>query len=80
MRATLGIEACIGQPKALDRASVDQVLADDLLNVLRVNEAVPDGIGIDHDDGSMLALVEASELIGADLALQAGVFHGILEG
>jgi hypothetical protein len=45
-----------------------------------VNEAVPDRIGIDHDDRAMLALIQASQLVGAHLALQTSLFHRVFEG
>jgi hypothetical protein len=78
--ATLGIEARIGQAKALDGAMVQEVLVDDLLDVLEVDEAVPDSLGIDHDDGPVLTLVEAAGLVGADVMLEASLLDGILEG
>jgi hypothetical protein len=56
-----------------------QVLADYLLDILHMNKPVPDRIGVDHDDRSMLALIEAPKLIRANLPLQAGVFHRIFE-
>jgi len=72
----LGIEAGIGQAKALDGTTVQE----DLLDVPEVDEAVPDGLGIDHDYGSVLALVEATGLVGADVVLEASFLDGILEG
>ena len=41
--------------------------------------AVPDGLGIDDDCRAVLALVEASGLVGADRAGEAGGFHRVLE-
>jgi hypothetical protein len=43
-------------------------------------EAVPDGFGIDDEDGTVFALVEAAGLIDADAVLEAGGFDGVLEG
>jgi len=75
----LGIEADIGQAKAFDGTTVQEVFVDDLLDVLEVDEAVPDGLRIDHDYGSVLALVEATGLVGADVVLKASFLDGILE-
>jgi hypothetical protein len=80
VRATLGIQAGIGQAQARHGAAVQEVLADDLGDVLDVHEAVPDGLGIDDNDGAVLALVEAAGLVGADLVLQTGRLDGVLEG
>ena len=76
----LGIEAGIGQAKAFDGTTVQEVFVDDLPDVPEMDEAVPDGLGIDHDYGSVLALVEATGLVGADVVLEASFLDGILEG
>ncbi len=47
---------------------------------LSVDVAVPDGLGIDDDDGAVLALVEAAGFVGADVVLEAGFLDGVLEG
>ena len=78
--ATLGVEAGVGEAEALDGAVVEEVLGDDLVDVLEVDVAVPDGFGVDDDYGTMLALVEAAGLVGADVVLEAGFFDGVLEG
>lgn len=80
VRAMLGIETRAGQSKALHRAAMNQVLGDDLIDVFQVNEPIPDGLGIDHNDGAVLALVKTAGLIGADLVLEAGVLDRVLEG
>ena len=79
MRTALGVQARIGQPQTLHRATVQQVLLDNLAHVADTDKAVPDGVGIDHHDRAMLALVQTSQFIGADLALQSGFFDGVLE-
>jgi hypothetical protein len=78
--AALGVEAGVGEQKALDRTAVDEVLADNLVNVFYVDEAVPDGFGIDDYNGAVLALVETAGFVGADFALQPGVLDCVLEG
>jgi hypothetical protein len=78
--AALGVEAGVGEQKALDRTAVDEVLADNLVDIFRVDEAVPDGVGIDNHYGAVLALVETAEFVGADFALQTGHLDCVLEG
>ena len=80
MGAALGVEAGIGQPKPLYGAAVEEVPGDDLLDVLDVDKAIPDGLRIDHDDGAVLALVEAGGLVGPDMVLQSGFLDCVLEG
>ncbi len=72
MRTRSRIKARIGQYKTLNRATPDDVFADDLVNVRRLNKPVPDLFRIDHYDRSMLALFQASGLVGADRRTQAG--------
>ena len=76
----LGIEAGCGEAQALHGPAMQEVLGDDFIHVFKLDEAVPDGLGIDHDDWAMLALIEAAGLVGADEMLEASVFDGILEG
>ena len=76
----LGVDAGFGKAETLDGAAFDEVLLDDLGDVAGVNIAVPDSLGVDDHDGTVLALIEASGLIGADLVLDPGVFDGVLEG
>ena len=76
----LNVETGVGEAQALDGTVVEEVLGDDFLDVFDVDEAVPNGLGIDHDDGAVLALIEASGFVGADVMLEASVFDGVLEG
>jgi|SRR6516165_7284484 len=78
--ALLGVEAGVGKAEALDGTVVEKVLGDDLVDIFEVDEAVPDGLGIDCDDGAVLALVEAPGFVGADVVLEAGFLDGVLEG
>ena len=80
VRAMLRIETCAGKSKALHGSAMNQVLGDDFVDVFQVNETIPDGLGIDHNDRAMLALVKTAGLIGADLVLEAGVLDRVLEG
>jgi hypothetical protein len=78
--AVLSVEAGVSEQKTLDRTAVDEVLADNLANIFRVDEAVPDGVGIDDHYGAVLALVETAGFVGADFAFQAGLLDCVLEG
>lgn len=80
MRAVLGVEAGVGEAEALDGTVVEEVLDNDLFDVPGVDVAVPDGFGVDDDDGAVLALVEAAGLVGTDVMLEAGFLDGIFEG
>ena len=60
VRAVFGVEARVGEAEALDGAAVEDVLGDDLVYVLDLDEAVPDGLGVDNDRMAVLALVEAA--------------------
>jgi hypothetical protein len=79
VRTNLSVKARVGEEKALDGATMQQVLTDNLRNIFYVDEAVPNGLRIDDHDGAMLALVETAGFIGADLALQPCVLNGVLE-
>jgi hypothetical protein len=76
----VGVNAGGGKAEALDGTPVDKVLLDDLFGVFGLCEAVPDCLGIDDDDGAVLALVEASGFVDADAMLEAGGFDGVFEG
>ena len=80
VRASLCIQAGAGKSKALDWAAMDEVFCDDFIDIFEVDEAVPDGLGIDHHGRAVLALIEAAGLVGADEMLEASVFDGVLEG
>ena len=75
----IGVDAGFGQTEALDGATADKVLGDNFFGVASVDEAVPDGFRVDHHDGAVLALVQATGLIDADFALEAGGLDGILQ-
>ena len=75
----VGVDAGVGKAEALDGAAVEEVFLDDLFGVVRIGETVPDGFGIDDQDGAVLALVEAAGFVDADALLEAGGFDGILE-
>jgi hypothetical protein len=78
--AVFGVDAGVGQAEAVDGTAVEEMLVDDLFGVLGFGETVPDGLGIDDEDGAVLALVEASGLVDTNAMLQAGSFDGVFEG
>ncbi len=78
--AVVGVDAGVGEAEAFDGAVVEEELVDDLFGVVGVGKAVPDGFGVDDQDGAVFALVEAADLVDADAVLEAGGFDGVLEG
>jgi len=80
VRAAVGVDAGVGKAKAFDGTAVDEVLLHDLFGVAGFGETVPDGFGINDEDGAVLALVEAAGFIDADAVLETGGFDGVLEG
>ena len=80
MGTALGVDALIGEAQALDGAAADEVFAHDLLGILWLDVAVPDGLGIDDDSGAVLALVEAAGLVDAHSAGEVCGLRGLLQG
>ena len=72
MRADGGVEAVVGDDKALDGTSGDEVLADDFGHVFDSDATVPDGFRVDDNGRAVFALVEASGFVGADGAGETG--------
>lgn len=62
------IASAVRQPKALYRDASDQVLVDDLIHVIGILIAVPDGIRIDHGNRAFLAAIGAAAGIGAEFS------------
>jgi len=79
MRATFGIQALLGHAEPLHGAAAHQVLFDDCSGIGRLDIAVPDGLGIDDDGWSVLALVQAAGLVDADAGAEAGGFGQLLQ-
>jgi hypothetical protein len=75
----IGIDAAFRQAQAFDRATLNEVLFYDFFGVLGVSETIPDRFGVDHQDGSVLALVQAAGLVDANAMLEAGFFDGVFE-
>jgi hypothetical protein len=71
--AVWGVQAGVGDDQPLDGFVADDVGGDDFFDVMFGDMAVPDGVGINDDGGSVLALVEASGLVGPN-----GVANAVL--
>jgi len=80
VRAVVGVDAGVGKAEAFHGAAVEEVLLDDLFGIAGASETVPDGFGVDDEDGAVLALVEAPGFVYANTMLEAGGFDGVLEG
>jgi len=74
MRATLRVQAVIGNPQPLHRPPAHQVLLHNLRSILRLHTAVPHRLRIDHHRGPVLALVQAAGLVDAHLPAQPSGF------
>jgi hypothetical protein len=70
--AGFGVDAFVGEAEALDRTPGDKVLVDDGFGVFGLHVAVPHGIGVDDDRGTVLALIQAKRLVDADIGSEAG--------
>ena len=79
MRAAGGIQASLGQAQPLYRAAIYQMLGDDLLDILRLYEAVVDRFRIDHQRWPVFALIQAAGLVHSHSVAQTGgsdaIFH-----
>jgi len=79
MRAVFAVETLVSNAQALYGASADEMLFDDGCRVFGAHIAVPDGFGIDHDHGAVLALVEAAGLVDAHAATETGGLGELLQ-
>jgi hypothetical protein len=59
--------------------ATDNVGVHDFIHVSQSDSAVPDRFGIDHEIRPMLALVQASRLVGTHSALQTALGQFLLE-
>ena len=73
MRTAFSVEARFGELKPLHGLSPDYVRLDDFIHIGFCDVPIPDRVRIDYDVWSMLALIEAARLIGANLAFQAAL-------
>jgi len=66
-----GVETGVGQRQSLDWLSAQDVRLDNLIDIVQRHPAIPDRIGIDHEVGAVLALIEAAGLVGPYLSLES---------
>ena len=66
-----GVQAVVVQAEAFDRLSADDVGVNDFVDVGLGDRAIPDGVRINHDIWTVLALVQASGLVGTDAAFES---------
>jgi hypothetical protein len=79
MRAMLGVKASLREPQPFHRSAMNKVLRHDFLYIFDLHETIPDSLGIDHDDRTVLALVEAARLVRTNQVLEPSVFNSVLE-
>jgi hypothetical protein len=78
--ARVSIDAAVGQAKVLNRTIALDVRRNDLEYVGNLYVSVPDGIGIHHHRRTVLALIEAAGLVGANAVFQSTKRQLGLEG
>lgn len=68
-----------GRAQALDHYAVFQVRVDDFVNIVRIQKAVPHGLGVHHTHGARSAAVQAGGLVHAHMACAAQTrgLHGL---
>lgn len=79
MRATPSVQTFFGYAKALHRAASDQMLGDDGFGVRWSDVPIPDGLGIDHNHGTVLALVKTAGFVDTHPASESGIFGQLLQ-
>lgn len=84
MRTIRIVQTGIRDQEVVENLAANQRLRDDPRNVIDRDMTVPDPLGIDHDCGSMLALFQATRLIGSCQGAEAPFlelfFEGVAEG
>lgn len=73
MRTALRVQAGVWNHQTSYRFIADNVRVDNLVYIISGYSAIPDCIGIDNKIRTMLALIEAARLVGAD-----GTFYSAL--
>src|SRR5205814_5027278 len=74
------VELVVGDPQIFEHAAVDDCFFDDPRDVGELDAAVPDGLRINHDGRTELALIEAAGRIGSHQRLEAAALDFFLEG
>lgn len=73
MRTSIAIDTGLRQPQTFHWTPSNDMFLDNLLDIAWMNIAIPDSFGIDDHHRSVLALVQTTGFIGADLVLQSGL-------
>src|SRR5258708_18648033 len=73
------IEAFVRDHQALDWLAADDVRVDDFIDISFGDVAIPDSVGIDDKIRAVLALIEATGLIGPHFAFEAAFRQFLLE-
>jgi len=79
VRARLGVDALIGKPQPLDRASIDQMLLHNFRGILRLHVPIPDRFRINHYSWPVFALVQAAGLVDPHRAPKARTLGDLLQ-
>ena len=74
-----GIEAVVGKNKALNWFATDDVGRNNFLDIVVGDVAIPDLVGINDHSRAVLALVEASGLISANVIADTVLAENLLE-
>src|SRR5579871_4220149 len=77
--ARRSVQTLVGEAQTLDRLAADDVRLDDFVDIGLGDMAVPDGVGIDHDVGPVLTLIEAAGLVGAHATFESTLGQLLLE-
>ena len=79
MCASGGVDALVGEHEPFHRIAVHHVRFDDLIDIIGRDPPVPNGVGVDHDRGSVLALIKTARHIRAHALLQPTQREFLLE-
>ena len=63
VRATLAVQAGVGNSQPLHGLTSDDVLFDNVVYIRSRYSSVPDGFRINHHRGAVLALIETARLV-----------------
>jgi hypothetical protein len=77
--ATFGIETLIGDTQPLDGPAAHEMFFHDGCRICGPHIAVPNGIGINDNGGSMLTLIQATGFVNAHTTCQPGSLCKLLE-
>ena len=80
MLTSRGIDAMVLQPQPFYRHSTHDVRLDNLCHILLLYAAIPDLVRINHDVRSVLTLIQAAGLVGANACFKLACRNRLLEG